>query len=321
MVVLDKTRLTGWLPIINISILEVFFIGFKPAYGYTNDMTNTPQKTKVQLQREAQLKLLKQQRAALRPKITKAEALKRRAASLRRLKFFDIISVTVLTIVLIIITFLVFEAAKPDAPNEAVINTMLLFWGAITLQSALMLRASFVRLSRDDRISEDDKDHPFKGWRLTPFTPVIATVILIPAILAGVYDGDDINTIGSLLLMFSMNFAALLLGALVAAFIIAPLEAIARGLIALARGDKTKNGYLYFGIFAAAITAFIVVGTMAVNPDSPYPIGMFEVALALLGIPGGYSVDSEGLLWLARVLILGILAVLFIPARRKKNKS
>ncbi|MFZ1301544.1 MAG: hypothetical protein WAQ27_03135 [Candidatus Microsaccharimonas sp.] len=258
--------------------------------------------------------------AALRPKISKQEAAKRRQASLKGFKTFEIVSIVVLAVVLIALTFLILAASKGDeAGSEALFNATLLFWSAVTLQSALMIRTSFVRLNRDNYVSEDRTDHPFRGWRFTPFTPLLGAIILLPLIISGVYNTDDVNAVGAFFLMLVLGLIAFLIGFLVAAFIIAPIEALTRGIIALAKGDKTKIGYIYFGLFVAALTSFIIVGTLAVDPHSPYPAGSFQVALALLGIPGNYSIESEALLWVARLLIVGIIAAFVVPAIRKRR--
>ena len=284
-------------------------------------MTNDTEKLTIKERQAQQQKILRERRAALRLKLPKEEAAKRRAASLRRFKRFDLISAAVLTVVLIALSFVIYEATKPSAPNEAVLNATLLFWAAITLQSALMIRTSFVRLSADDKVSEDKTDHPFRGWKFTYFTPLIGTAILLPAILSGVYSGDGITVVGGFFLVLAMSFVSLLLGALVAAFIITPIELIIRGFIALAKGDKTKTGYLYFGFFAAALTTMIILGTMAVNPDSAYPRGSFEIVLAILGIPGGYSVESEVLLWVVRGIIIALISAYVISVNSRKDKA
>ncbi len=273
----------------------------------------------------AYIKELKAREAALRPNISKAEAQRRRAKSLRNFKLFEVISIALLTAVLVFLSYHIFQSLQHEDAyravlgSEATFNLMLMFWGAITLQGALMLRAGFVRNAADNRISEDSTDHPFKGWRFTPFTPLLATAILLPSILAGAFSDEDINTVGAFFLMLVMSCMALLLSALVAAFIITPLELLFRGIVGLIKGDRSKVGFVVFGSFIAALTAFIILGSMAASADLPYPAGSFQVLLALLGIPGGYVINDEMLLWITR----GVLAVIvgFIAYALYKGKK
>ena len=282
-------------------------------------MTKTPVKTDSAAERERERsQRIKKEVAALRPKISKAEAMRRRAKSMRRFMLFEIISGAVVTCALIYLGFQFFEANKPEAENEAVFQVMLWFWGLVTLHSAIIIRTSVVRLNHDNLISEDTTDHFFRGWRLTPFIPVIGLIIMTPAILSGMFNGDDIGTVGNFFMMLMLLFVASLLGPLVAAFIIAPIELIIRGVIALIKGDKTRIGYVIVGGVIASLTVFIALGSMAVSAGMPYPAGSVQIVLALLGIPGDYRVNSEGLLWLTRLLLLGL--VIFFIAIRAQGK-
>ncbi len=261
---------------------------------------------------------LRQYRAERRLKISPEEAIRRRKVSIKKIRMFEIVSIAILTAVLVGLSFLVLDSLKPEAENEAAINAMILFWGAISLQAALMIRAGFIRQSKDDLLSEDRTDHPFRGWRLTYFTPLLGFLILIPAIAAGVFNDDSGNLVGSVFMVLLMNFGALLMGALVAAFIVAPIDLIVRGIIALVKGDKSRSGYIVFGLIILVITTFIFVGSAAVSPDAPYPVGSGQILFALLGIPGNYDVKSEALLWVARGIIVGL--VLFFVWLRYAGK-
>lgn len=212
------------------------------------------------------------------------------------------------------------DSLKPDAENEAAINAMILFWGAISLQAALMIRAGFVRQAKDDLLSDDPNDNPFRGWRLTYFTPLLGFLILIPAISAGVFNDDSGNLVGPILMILLMNFGALLMGALVAAFIVAPVDFIIRGIVALIKGDTSRSGYIVFGVIILVIMTFILVGSAAVSPGTPYPVGSGQILIALLGLPGDYYVKSETLLWVARSIIVGLVAF-FVGLRYVGKKA
>lgn len=194
--------------------------------------------------------------------------------------------------------------------SEATFNLMLMFWGAITIQGALMIRTSFVRISRN-KLENGTGDNPFEGWRFTFFTPLIGPLILLPAIVAGVLNDDSVGSVGSFFLVLGMSFIALLLSALVAAFILAPIELFIRGIVGIIKGDKSKASYVVFGLIVGAITAVITLGAMAVDTNRPYPAGSAQALLALLGIPGAYDIKDETLLWAARGVVAA-LVVFFI---------
>lgn len=269
----------------------------------SNTTKKSPQA--LQLERAARLEKL---RAADRMKISKEEATRLRAKSLRRFKIFERTSFVVLGLFFAYVATQMMAALQPDAPNEALFNATLLAWGALALHAAIVIRTSVVRLSADDRISLDKTDNPFRGWLLTPFTPLLLIAFQTPALLSGAYNGEDSGVVVAFLLMLLLGYGALLSGALVAAFIIAPIELMVRGAIALVKGDKSRSNYFVAGAVITSLTVFIVLGTLSVSPDSPYPAGSFQVLLALFGIPGGYDIKDDTLLWITRGLLAAIIA-------------
>ena len=290
-------------------------------------MTDKKQYATAKERQAAYIKELHKRQAALRPKISKEEAARRRAKSLRNFKLFEVVSLVLLTAVLVFLSYHIFQsyynedAYKAVLGSDATFNLTLIFWGAITLQAALMIRTGFVRNAADNLISEDKTDHPFKGWRFTLFTPLLGVIILLPAILAGVFNDDDINTVGVFFLMLLMSCMAFLLSALVAAFIIAPIELLIRGVVALIKGDRSKVHYVLIGTFIAGLTAFIVLGSMSVAAELPYPAGSFQVLLALFGIPGGYEVTNETLLWVTRGILAAIIGFWIIMSLTGKKEQ
>ncbi len=254
------------------------------------------------------------------------EASARHEKDIHTLKIFEIVSMIVLIGVLAFLSYHILQSFRYEdvyqevLGSEATFNLILMFWGAMTIQAALMIRTSFVRLSRN-KIGDKTGDNPFAGWRFTFFNPLIGTLILLPAITAGVFNDDSVGTVGSFFLILGMSFIALLLSALVAAFIIAPLELLIRGIVGVIRGDRSKASYVFFGLVVGAITAVTILGAMAVDTNRSYPAGSFQALLALLGIPGAYDVKDETLLWVARGIVAAIVVFCIYVSKAEKKSD
>lgn len=265
---------------------------------------------------------IKAQIAARRPKISKEEAAKRRQASMRRFKRTDFISVVVLTAVLIGLQFRLFQASLTDAPSTMLFDTFLLYCGAVTLQLAFIILTTFTRFNNDRFMSEDKTDHLLKGIRFTYFVPLISIAVLLPALFSGVFVDQSTNAADAVWLILLSQFFILLSAPLVAAFVLVPLQLVAKGMVAIIRGDKSQYHLGIVGLLIAGLTAFILVGTLAVAPANPFPVGSIEVVLSILGIPGNYEIQSELYLWVVRGIVAFYIAVFaYSSYRGKKDKS
>ena len=93
-------------------------------------------------------------------------------------------------------------------------------------------------------------------------------------------------------------------------FVLAPLELIARGVKGISKGDR-KNGLsiLGIGLYIAAVTAFSFIGGLAIETERFGPAAWPAIIFSLLGLPGAYEVESEVLLWVARLLAVLLISV------------
>lgn len=267
-------------------------------------------------------KAIEAQLAAQRPKISKAEALRRRQASLRRLKITDVVSVLILTVVLIGIQSGFGEAANPENNSEVLFNAFLAFCAAVTLQLAFMIGMAFMRYGSDRRVSEDKEDRILKGVRFTYFVPLIALAVLVPSIASGIFVDDEMNTIGVIGTFIFAMFICVLLAPLVAAFVIAPLMLIFNGVVALIRRDKSNMHLGVIGLLIAGLTLFIALGSAAVTPSAPYPVGSVQAAFAILGIPGNYVIENETFLWIVRGIVVFYVAIfVYIRSGARRDRQ
>lgn len=261
--------------------------------------------------------------AAARPKLSAAQITTARKASIRRLRITEGITTALLVIGLVYVQSCFTAAAGPGAPNEALFNMYMVYWGIYLVYIAFMIRTAVVRMNHDyTQVSDDKTDSLFRGLRLTWFAPLIALLILIPSFMSGVFLDSEMTT-GA---MIGFSFFALVIATigapLVAAFVIAPIELLLRGIIAIVRRDTSRMHYAVVGLSIAGLTAFIAFGTAAVSPALPYPAGSVQVVLALLGIPGDYDVKSEVFLWVTRAIVLFyVLLIAYATMAKPKQKQ
>ncbi len=176
---------------------------------------------------------------------------------------------------------------------------------------ALMLRHGFYEYA----VKRSDAEHkltPFHQWSFIWFLPLMATVVLLPWIFAGVFNSDDgVGVAGIFLLLSAIFYIMFFLGFLVLPFIILPLELIGRGMIKVLRtGGKQGVPMLSVGGYIALVTAFIFVGGFSIETDMPGRFSWPLIIYALFGLPSdGYQIVDSSLIWAARILGIIILAI------------
>ncbi|MDW4573447.1 hypothetical protein R8Z57_11755 [Microbacterium sp. M3] len=143
------------------------------------------------------------------------------------------------------------------------------------------------------------------------FLPAAMALILTPG---AVTDSAGRSAAEEVWLLLLAAYGSALLGFLVLVFVFVPLEMLGRGILRLVTG-KPDGGWLIFGGAVIALTTtFAVVGVFAVDDLPPGRAAAIPIICALLGIPFGYTVQSETLLWVARGLALLLIALLLASA-------
>lgn len=240
---------------------------------------------------------------------------KRRAKKLNR---YDALSVFALTILLIGHTLLLLLR-----PGDQSFLTTIMFSIVILLilHGGYITRLCFQTLPQGTPNQSNARTNLFfYGLRFSFFTPIIAILVLLPVIISGAFATDDMGIVASGFLLLLVFAVALLLSPIVALLVIAPVELIVRGVVALVKGDKARTGYLFIGGYIALFTVFAIIMSFAVDIDTVYPASTVPIIASLLGLPANYSVENEALLWLGR-LILAVLALSLIGFARFGNKK
>ncbi|WP_127476658.1 hypothetical protein [Microbacterium sulfonylureivorans] len=156
--------------------------------------------------------------------------------------------------------------------------------------------------------------------------PVAILLCSIPAITQhrGYFEAETFGgTVGALALILVVTYAAILLGALVWFFIVLPVVLMARIVVDLARGrhPSWKRYVIPPGILA--LGAFVMVAALAIDDLRPGRMATGQIISALLGIPGTYTVVWEEGLWIARLLLVVVIAIgvpLGMKARRTSDR-
>lgn len=199
-----------------------------------------------------------------------------------------------------------------DRAGFAVFTAMI----AIGVATALFTRSLAVTMSRvktKTKVDEAAATVMAKQLIVAGAFIVAAFLIQLPWIFAGAFNDDQTGTGATFFLLMLFDVIGLpLLGILAAAFIIFPIESTIRGTIRLIRTRGKEKVQLIIGLFGLMILSLIASGVLAVDPDNSGPVGQGQIILALLGLPGGYEVINEPLLWLTRLLFVAFIGLLLI---------
>lgn len=194
------------------------------------------------------------------------------------------------------------------------------------LLGALDVRFGFQRATRpardargaSARRSQPDPDAAFPAFLL--LVPLVTTVLGFWWIMPGL-QADDTPPAMALLLWLIISYAAMLLSILVAAFLLFPLELVGRGLIHAIRGRFAQAVPLVIGgIYILLVPAFGIAGALALDDLPPFPFAGYGIIAGLLGVNGRYSIESEGWLWVARLLFVLILIPLLGLLRVRRDQ-
>ncbi|HWT40928.1 MAG TPA: hypothetical protein VN081_06745 [Dongiaceae bacterium] len=231
---------------------------------------------------------------------------------MRKPLFEIIVSTITLIAVLIALLQLPFGINSYDS---RVTPVMFFSMGALALASALVLRHQYLR-----GVKNQDEDTYYKGffyWAL----PLAVYALLVPWLIAGVLNAEDVNTFGALGLSLLLVSIAALGGIIALAVFWAPVEITARGLwrFTVTRG-KDGQGQLVAGLYFMLCEAALIVGSLSATTERVGQYGHAQLVQALLGLPGDYTVENPGLLWVTRLLFILMIGLPFVYGQYNKRR-
>lgn len=234
-------------------------------------------------------------------------------------RLFDLVlSVVSLTVILVVALQVPFTA---DGYDDRVTPMMFTIFGVIGVASAIMIRHGLLAsLKRPEK--DPERGNMFYRWFFFWLFPVAVFVVLLPWIIAGVFNSDDMNTIGSMAMLLFIPWLMVGLGFLAAAIVWFPIELTIRSIIKFIRTrGKQGIGGMIVGCYLLLVVAFIAVGSMAASADLPGKAGHPALIAALFGLPGAYEVKSEFFLWIARALGIVMVGLPFVFYRIAKKHA
>ncbi len=181
--------------------------------------------------------------------------------------------------------------------------------------AALMLRHGVLKMLKDKSI-----ENPFHRWLFFWLLPPTIFLMQLPWIFAGVYNADDVNTIGALAMLFFLPWLMIGLSFLAVGVFWAPLEMTARALYKtiITRGEEGP-AQLAMGLYFLLWDAIIICGVLAASTDRVSYQAHSALLAALLGIPGDYTIKDETFLWVTRILLIIAIALPIITGRKKQD--
>lgn len=233
-------------------------------------------------------------------------------------RFSSGIWIYIITVVMTVIVMLSVPvgADSYDDWTKTVMSTLMFL---TALGGAALVRYLFIKPVQEPDPRKAKMNRPL--WVLMWTLPVAMTIIMLPWLISGILVDRDMTVAGSIFAWLLLSYAALLIGFLLVPFVILPLELIGRSIVAFVRGDKRKGaGMLGIGLYIGAVTMFVICGTLALSDLPPLWLSWGHIIFALLGLSAQYTVDSQLLLWVARILALVLIAVpLSLSAAAKRN--
>lgn len=202
----------------------------------------------------------------------------------------------------VVVAWLVMVIVDP-ADNDGAGPLWTLF-GIPSVIAAIVIQLFMPRMGRKEKIS------PGFLWWLLGFLPLgILGALLFAMPQNRDYFGDDP---WMLIWLVVFVYCALLLGAIVWFFLVFPLATVAGNVAAAFRGEASWASTIT-PLPLIALGAFAVFMAFAVDFDT---IGRWSwpiIIAAVFGLPGNYDLVWVGGLWIARLLLLGVLAVWLGP--------
>lgn len=140
------------------------------------------------------------------------------------------------------------------------------------------------------------------------FVPPLTVLIGFWWVGPGLAD-ETSGPVASVFLWLLVSYAAILFSFLIAVFIAVPLEMIGRAAVHLVAG-RYQRGLVLAAVagWILLVPAIALIGAAAVDIHTVAGPAQLAALLAILGLPGQYTVLDPGLLWAARVLFIVFVA-------------
>ncbi len=210
---------------------------------------------------------------------------------------------------------------------EADINTLITI-GCIAGMVVFLATSIIVFLPPTKKRKATDQEtksfERFVPRQLLMFAAMILLIwfMTIPWVFAHL--GNDGPWLIALLVVPLMIALGLLFGMLAWLFVTVPLNMVVRGAYAALRNrDVAGLGMVATGGMLLALGSLIVIIPMAVDLNHGGPAGWPAVLAAMVGLPGGYTIENEGALVVGRVIsaVALMLIVIFLVMRHRINKT
>lgn len=203
-----------------------------------------------------------------------------------------------------------------DGYDDYTTTVVLMICIILGLAGAAAIRYLFAKPTKESQETDG------RAWGLLWTFPLFITAAMSPWLLSGLLVADDMSVAVSIGLWLLIAYVALLVGFLLVPFVIVPLEMIGVGLLRIMAGRFEEGSRMVaIGLYIALVTAFCVIGGLAISDTPPGQAGWPHVIFALFGLPANYSVESPLLLWIARILGIIIVAIplaIAVPGRLRK---
>lgn len=238
------------------------------------------------------------------------------------------LGVTIVSLVTIVVLLLRVPLSA-DVYDDRLTSTLMSIFSVVALAVVVMLRQDALRLTKyqkkvgyepgQAKRRNDPENTFFYRWFFIWSLPLLTFLALLPWIFAGVFTTEDMNLVGVFFFMFLAPWIAALIGVLVAAMVLYPVEATIRGGVRLIRTRGREGGQFYVGLYLLIILGVIIFGSMAVNLRRSGLAGVPDLIGALVGLIDPDRIKSELYLWITRgltVLAVGIPVVVIQMAKR-----
>ncbi len=223
-----------------------------------------------------------------------------------------------LIIVLVLAVQVPFSA---DSYDDRVGVLLFSVYGIVGVVSVLMIRRGMILALKRPK-TDPQHGNPFYRWFFFWLLIPAIFITLLPWIVSGAFNAEDVNTIGAMALVLLLPWVMILLGFSAAAIGVYPIEITIRSIGTLIR-TKGKDGLggIMIGGYLLLVLAFIICGSFAASAILPGQAGHGALVAALFGIPGGYIIKDEAFLWAARVIGIFVVILPFVFHTVTKNKK
>ncbi len=201
--------------------------------------------------------------------------------------------------------------------SDHVTNVMFVIFAVQGVAAALVLRRGAIRT-----MQHKDNGNPFHRWFFFWLLLPAIFVIQLPWIFAGVFNADDVNTIGAIAMLLLLPWVMVGLGAIALMVFWAPFEMTVRALYkVIATRGKEGVAQLGSGLYFLLWVAIIIFGILGASTERVSYQAHNALLSALLGIPGDYTVKDGTFLWVTRILFVIAVILPFVVKRSDNDVS